>query len=335
MMEETLGKRIVGHRKRLGLTQDQLAEQLGITAQAVSKWENDLSCPDITMLPKLARIFGVTTDALLGVRQEPIVHEAELVTRESDDEPEGIHAQKGDWEFHWDGGRSGSLGFAVLVLLVGSLLLAGRWLQWHVGFWDLLWPCALLVFGLGGLYPRFRFLRLGCALCGGWFLAEALGLLPAGLGGDLVFPVMLVLFGLSLLAEALRKPRRHGFRFTQGRQSAHAFHLTPEGFTCENCFGENQRTVELPRLSQGSSECSFGDLRVDLSGCETLADDCHVCVNCAFGSVLLLVPRRFRAEVDSDTSFADVETVGQPDPGAAPIHLDCSVSFGSVTIRYI
>ena len=50
-MEETLGKRIMRHRKALGLTQDQLAEQLGITAQAVSKWENDQSCPDIAMLP--------------------------------------------------------------------------------------------------------------------------------------------------------------------------------------------------------------------------------------------------------------------------------------------
>ena len=42
-MEETLGKRIVFHRKRLGLTQDALAELMGVIAQAVSKWENDQS----------------------------------------------------------------------------------------------------------------------------------------------------------------------------------------------------------------------------------------------------------------------------------------------------
>lgn len=42
-MEETLGKRIAFHRKRLALTQDALAEQLGVTAQAVSKWENEVS----------------------------------------------------------------------------------------------------------------------------------------------------------------------------------------------------------------------------------------------------------------------------------------------------
>ena len=64
-MEETIGKRIVNHRKRLGLTQEQLAESLGVTAQAVSKWENDLSCPDISLLPRLCRILGITSDELL------------------------------------------------------------------------------------------------------------------------------------------------------------------------------------------------------------------------------------------------------------------------------
>ena len=65
-MDQTLGKRISAHRKQLGLTQDQLAEKLGVTAQAVSKWENDQSCPDISMLPKLAEIFGTSIDELLG-----------------------------------------------------------------------------------------------------------------------------------------------------------------------------------------------------------------------------------------------------------------------------
>ena len=42
-MEQTMGKRIAANRKRLGLTQDQMAERLGVTAQAVSKWENEVS----------------------------------------------------------------------------------------------------------------------------------------------------------------------------------------------------------------------------------------------------------------------------------------------------
>ena len=79
MSEMTLGKRIMQHRKRLGLTQEQLAERVGVSAQAVSKWENDLSCPDISLLPVLAEIFGITVDELLGKEEPGKVHEAEIV----------------------------------------------------------------------------------------------------------------------------------------------------------------------------------------------------------------------------------------------------------------
>ena len=65
-MNETLGKRIAQYRKEQSLTQENLAERLGISSQAVSKWENDLSCPDISILPQLAEALGVTTDELLG-----------------------------------------------------------------------------------------------------------------------------------------------------------------------------------------------------------------------------------------------------------------------------
>lgn len=65
-MEETLGKRIARLRRDRGLKQDELAQQLGVTPQAVSKWENDQTCPDITLLPQLAKIFGVSVDELLS-----------------------------------------------------------------------------------------------------------------------------------------------------------------------------------------------------------------------------------------------------------------------------
>lgn len=64
-MMNTLGARIAENRKKKGMTQDQLAEYMGVSGQAVSKWENDLSCPDITALPLLADCFGITIDALL------------------------------------------------------------------------------------------------------------------------------------------------------------------------------------------------------------------------------------------------------------------------------
>ena len=57
---------IVRYRKNLGLTQEALAQRLGVTNQAVSKWESGQSCPDIALLPALADIFGITLDQLFG-----------------------------------------------------------------------------------------------------------------------------------------------------------------------------------------------------------------------------------------------------------------------------
>ena len=71
MMNQTLGSRIAELRRKKNMTQEDLANALGVTPQAVSKWENDLSCPDITLLPQLARLFGVTTDELLGNTGHP------------------------------------------------------------------------------------------------------------------------------------------------------------------------------------------------------------------------------------------------------------------------
>ena len=64
-MNETIGSRIARARKAKGMTQEELANILGVSSQAVSKWENDASCPDISLLPRLAKELGLTTDELL------------------------------------------------------------------------------------------------------------------------------------------------------------------------------------------------------------------------------------------------------------------------------
>lgn len=61
-----IGKRIAALRREKGFTQDELAEKLGVTPQAVSKWENDQTCPDISLLPQLAKILGISVDELLS-----------------------------------------------------------------------------------------------------------------------------------------------------------------------------------------------------------------------------------------------------------------------------
>ena len=70
MGKQTLGMMIASLRKEKGMTQLELAEQLGITDKAVSKWERDLSCPDLNLLPKLAEIFEVTVDELMQIKTE-------------------------------------------------------------------------------------------------------------------------------------------------------------------------------------------------------------------------------------------------------------------------
>jgi transcriptional regulator with XRE-family HTH domain len=78
-MANSIGTRIAEARKRKGLTQDQLAEAMGVSPQAVSKWENDISCPDITLLPQLADYFGISVDDLL---RGPAAPEAQIVPEE-------------------------------------------------------------------------------------------------------------------------------------------------------------------------------------------------------------------------------------------------------------
>ena len=70
-MNNQLGLNIKALRKKLHLTQEQFADKIGVSSQAVSKWENNLSCPDISVLPKLSEILGITVDELLSGKKEP------------------------------------------------------------------------------------------------------------------------------------------------------------------------------------------------------------------------------------------------------------------------
>ena len=70
MKKQTLGMMISSLRKEKGMTQLQLAERMGVTDKAVSKWERDLSAPDVNTIPKLAETFGITVDELMQVKTE-------------------------------------------------------------------------------------------------------------------------------------------------------------------------------------------------------------------------------------------------------------------------
>ncbi len=69
----TLGEKLSEKRRLKNLTQDDVAEKLGVTPQAVSKWENDASCPDISLLPTIASLYETTIDELLSKESAPAV----------------------------------------------------------------------------------------------------------------------------------------------------------------------------------------------------------------------------------------------------------------------
>lgn len=70
-MNRILGENIARLRKEKGLTQEELAKELNISYQAVSKWENGISSPDISNIKLIAQLFGVSIDALFGMELFP------------------------------------------------------------------------------------------------------------------------------------------------------------------------------------------------------------------------------------------------------------------------
>jgi len=84
-MKETFGQRFSRLRKQRGLKQEELGEKLGISGQAVSKWENDASMPDVSVLAELSDILDVSLDELLG-KEAPAARVVPAGERKSIDE---------------------------------------------------------------------------------------------------------------------------------------------------------------------------------------------------------------------------------------------------------
>ena len=78
-----IGNKIRELRKQRGITQEQLAESIGISFQAVSKWENNIALPDITLAPVLASYFGVSMDELFDFNLKKIECEVKIIVEEA------------------------------------------------------------------------------------------------------------------------------------------------------------------------------------------------------------------------------------------------------------
>ena len=92
-----MGKKIRQLRFKAGLTQEQLAEKLGIGPQSVSKWENAVAMPDITTLPLLAEVFGVSIDDLFDLTAEQRLNRIENSLDNTEELPQDLFREYEDF----------------------------------------------------------------------------------------------------------------------------------------------------------------------------------------------------------------------------------------------
>ena len=80
MADMTLGQRIAECRKKKGLSQEGLGEKLGVSRQAISKWEADGAVPEVDKLIGMSKLFGVSVGWLLGIEAEAAPEQPELLS---------------------------------------------------------------------------------------------------------------------------------------------------------------------------------------------------------------------------------------------------------------
>lgn len=341
-MEQTIGKRIMALRKSRGMTQDQLAEKLGVTAQAVSKWENDISCPDIALLPKLAEIFQVTTDSLLGMPEK-----TEIV--ETAPKSGGFHVNIGDEEdepdedrngftFHWDIGTDGLPWFATAVLLFAVAMLLNRTILAPLGdasVWSLMWPSAVLALGLSSLWEKLSLWSGGTTLLGAYFLLTNMGILHLNLRPrwNILILALLIVWAVSMLLDNFRHGKKGGSH--KEKQGSSDYFIKDGRLSYDSSFTSDTHTVSEDLFRGGKADISFGNCTLDLRGCKALEDGCTLKTDVSFGSLTLLVPKQWRVEDHTDRSFASITLHGGPATDASQVlTMKNDVSFGSLEIRW-
>lgn len=341
----TMGRRISTRRKEKKITQDALAQELGVTPQAVSKWENDLSCPDIAILPKLAALLGVTTDYLLSGTETPPTVEAEIVD-EPEEERSGIHVETtgaNHFDIHFDPPRRVSFSGAAWLIVTALLMLAGPVLKLDsndsIGFWSACCISGLIVLGVSGMIRQIRPVNVLMTLAGVYLALSGLNVIRFDLGWEILFPGLILILGLCLLAKGFRRKqrRRSGIHITgPGHFSTSDFHVKDGYLFCSGSFSEHDYRVCADELKGGEINVSFGEHTLDFSGVEKVSEKCRLEINTSFGELELKIPSRFRAELAANKSFAEISVDGSPNPQPEGIiWIDANASFGELEITYI
>jgi transcriptional regulator with XRE-family HTH domain len=333
MEQQSMGKRIMQLRKEKGYTQEQLAEMMGVSAQAVSKWENDVSCPDISILPMLAEKLGVTTDELLGVK--PIEPKVVIVDAQKNN-------KEGDSSFSvsWDGAKSAKkdgVWFAVLIIVLGAAFLMQRLGLVSFGIWGIVWPAVIIGFGVSWMIKRFSFFSLAVAGLGLYFLLFNLGEISLVLTWGIIWPSLLVLLGLTILYETLvpHKDKWCGVHFS-GDKDKRSQYREENGFVNYECsFSEENRKVAVEDFLGGDIDISFGKSELDLTNVKRVNQNAKLDVDVSFATFDLIVPKTMRVFLKSDKSFGSIQMNGEPNADAnLSLNIDGDVSFGTMNIFY-
>ncbi len=336
----TIGRRIAMLRKEKGYTQEQLAEMLNISPQAVSKWENDISSPDISLIPKIAEILGVTTDELLGVT--PLEPHVVVVDTGSAHQGQKV---KGAYEFRFEGGKASAIIFGIFLLAIGAMFLLKEFgvisLSGGVTFWSIVWPIMLIGLGVSMLRESWFPVSVGCILVGAYKLLYQFAVIPEAypLTWNMVWPLALLLIGLSIVTTSCRNKKRNRYaKYAEG-------HANKEPHVVENCedgvvhlecnFSETRHNFEEDVFRGADIEGNFGTITLDLRQCKQFSDSAYVDAEVNFGSLNVLLPPTVALNKKVDNTFAVCTVKGNPNADA-PYRLTVrgSVNFGSIEIRY-
>ena len=333
--KETMGKRISDLRKSKGMTQEQLAQQLGVTAQAVSKWENDLSCPDISILPPLAEALGVTTDELLGKVQLRAISLEDAEKTEKRKHTVNVRLNLKKWE---------KVVFALLVMGLGVVFLLSALQVIQLGegisLWSVLWPFCLVFIGIMLCKSDLSPVSLGIAMFGLYMLLYNVGIIPPQykLTWSMIWPAALILIGLTVLLGYLFPKREgEGEGFFHVEKGDPVFEYTEEGgyVRVESAFSTQTKKVTGDEPFRGAKiDMSFGNLTFDLTEAN-IENGATIDADVSFGSMTLRLPAFVGIKSESSAAFGGV-SCPTGDPNATiRINLKGDVSFGKIEVEYV
>jgi len=128
MTDQTTGQRIAQCRKQLGLSQEALGEQVGVSRQAISKWESDATLPDIDKLIALSKLFSVSIGWLLGVEEESHSRkDSPQISEEMLRKIEEVVQHYQPRKKRLSKGKKALIGIAAVLVLWGALSLGRQW----------------------------------------------------------------------------------------------------------------------------------------------------------------------------------------------------------------